>query len=120
MAPLRPRGALLTTSFGAEEAAQDEPERGRPTSRTTTAEICRAAGMSAGNLFHYFPNNRAIFLAFFENDGDDKAERLAQAPAADARGAWHTGARTDTRVRAPACGHPCGMPAARSRRWTVS
>lgn len=51
--------------------------------RTTTAEICRAAGMSAGNLFPYFPNKRAIFLAVFESEGDDKAERFAQALAAD-------------------------------------
>ncbi|MFG2140157.1 TetR/AcrR family transcriptional regulator [Streptomyces sp. NPDC048650] len=54
--------------------------------RTTTAEICRAAGMSAGNLFHYFPNKRAIFHAVFEDEGHDgatKAERLAAARAAD-------------------------------------
>ncbi len=57
--------------------------------RTTTAEICKAAGMSAGNLFHYFPNKRAIFHAVFEDDeGDErdgatKAERLAAARAAD-------------------------------------
>ncbi|OIJ87880.1 TetR/AcrR family transcriptional regulator [Streptomyces colonosanans] len=50
--------------------------------RTTTAEICKAAGMSAGNLFHYFPNKRAIFLAVFEDDEEGKAERLAQAQAA--------------------------------------
>ncbi|QHC22765.1 TetR/AcrR family transcriptional regulator [Streptomyces sp. GS7] len=54
--------------------------------RTTTAEICRTAGMSAGNLFHYFPNKRAIFHAVFEDeehDGATKAERLAAALAAD-------------------------------------
>ncbi|MEU7165477.1 TetR/AcrR family transcriptional regulator [Streptomyces morookaense] len=51
--------------------------------RTTTAEICKAAGMSAGNLFHYFPNKRAVFLAVFEDDRDDKAERLVQAQSAD-------------------------------------
>ncbi|MEU7278550.1 TetR/AcrR family transcriptional regulator [Streptomyces sp. NPDC045431] len=54
--------------------------------RTTTAEICKAAGMSAGNLFHYFPNKRAIFHAVFEDeehDGATKAERLAAARAAD-------------------------------------
>ncbi|MFI9604379.1 TetR/AcrR family transcriptional regulator [Streptomyces sp. NPDC052043] len=54
--------------------------------RTTTAEICRAAGMSAGNLFHYFPNKRAIFHAVFEedeHDGTTKAERLAAARTAD-------------------------------------
>ncbi|MFJ9413356.1 TetR/AcrR family transcriptional regulator [Streptomyces sp. NPDC101227] len=54
--------------------------------RTTTAEICKAAGMSAGNLFHYFPNKRAIFHAVFEDDEHDgagKSERLAAARAAD-------------------------------------
>jgi len=61
--------------------------------RTTTAEICKAAGMSAGNLFHYFPNKRAIFYAVFEDDGGDggdgaqggvsKAERLAAACTAE-------------------------------------
>ncbi|MGW5211311.1 TetR/AcrR family transcriptional regulator [Streptomyces sp. NPDC004051] len=54
--------------------------------RTTTAEICKAAGMSAGNLFHYFPNKRAIFHAVFEDDEGDgatKAERLAAARTAD-------------------------------------
>ncbi|MFH8572905.1 TetR/AcrR family transcriptional regulator [Streptomyces sp. NPDC017993] len=54
--------------------------------RTTTAEICKAAGMSAGNLFHYFPNKRAIFHAVFEDDehdGTTKSERLAAARAAD-------------------------------------
>ncbi|MEV5985206.1 TetR/AcrR family transcriptional regulator [Streptomyces sp. NPDC052051] len=51
--------------------------------RTTTAEICKVAGISAGNLFHYFPNKRAIFFAVFDDDGEDKAERLAQALAAD-------------------------------------
>ncbi|GAA0460408.1 TetR/AcrR family transcriptional regulator [Streptomyces stramineus] len=50
--------------------------------RTTTAEICKAAGMSAGNVFHYFPNKRAIFHAVFEEDEDEgatKADRLAAA-----------------------------------------
>jgi AcrR family transcriptional regulator len=54
--------------------------------RTTTAEICKAAGMSSGNLFHYFPNKRAIFHALFEDDAGDgatKAEQLAAARAAD-------------------------------------
>ncbi|SBU99451.1 transcriptional regulator, TetR family [Streptomyces sp. Ncost-T6T-1] len=51
--------------------------------RTTTAEICRAAGMSAGNLFHYFANKRAIFLAVFEDEDSDKAERLAAAEVAE-------------------------------------
>ncbi|GFH34530.1 TetR/AcrR family transcriptional regulator [Streptomyces pacificus] len=54
--------------------------------RTTTAEICKAAGMSAGNLFHYFPSKRAVFHAVFEGDEHDgaaRAERFAAARAAD-------------------------------------
>ncbi|GAA0943939.1 TetR/AcrR family transcriptional regulator [Actinocorallia libanotica] len=51
--------------------------------RTTTAEICRAAGTSTGNLFHYFPNKKAVFLAVFEEDGEEKREALARAQAGD-------------------------------------
>ncbi|MDA0563993.1 TetR/AcrR family transcriptional regulator [Streptomonospora sp. S1-112] len=48
--------------------------------RTTTAEICRAAGMSPGNLFHYFPSKRAIFAAVLtDDDGGDRSGRLAAA-----------------------------------------
>ncbi|WP_198679321.1 TetR/AcrR family transcriptional regulator [Thermomonospora amylolytica] len=39
--------------------------------KTTTAEICRAAGMSSGNLFHYFPSKQAIFYGMFELDRDE-------------------------------------------------
>ena len=46
---------------------------------TTTADICRAAGMSTGNLFHYFPSKRAIFSAIFEEDTKKTALRLRQA-----------------------------------------
>ncbi|MCA1224797.1 TetR/AcrR family transcriptional regulator [Saccharopolyspora sp. 6M] len=49
--------------------------------RTTTADICAAAGISSGSLFHYFPNKRAVFLAIFEQDGRDNAEQLALAVA---------------------------------------
>ncbi|GGZ63425.1 TetR/AcrR family transcriptional regulator [Streptomyces subrutilus] len=54
--------------------------------RTTTAEICKAAGMSAGNLFHYFPTKRAIFHAVFVEDEQEraaKAGRFAAALASD-------------------------------------
>jgi AcrR family transcriptional regulator len=47
--------------------------------KTTTADICAAAGISSGSLFHYFPNKRAIFLAIFEQDTHDNAELLAAA-----------------------------------------
>lgn len=36
--------------------------------RTTTAEICRAAGTSTGNLFHYFRSKQEIFYGLFEID----------------------------------------------------
>jgi AcrR family transcriptional regulator len=44
---------------------------GRGLDRTTTAEIARAAGISSGALFHYFPSKRAVFLALFEADRDE-------------------------------------------------
>lgn len=51
---------------------------------TTTAEICRAAEMSSGNLFHYFSSKRDIFAAIVTNDDDNEtAERLAAAQAND-------------------------------------
>lgn len=36
--------------------------------RTTTAAICRAAGIGSGTLFHYFPDKRSIFHALFADD----------------------------------------------------
>jgi AcrR family transcriptional regulator len=51
--------------------------------RTTTADICRAAGISSGSLFHYFPNKRAMFTAIFTDDAVETGERLAAAAAAD-------------------------------------
>ncbi|MGW4126661.1 TetR/AcrR family transcriptional regulator [Amycolatopsis japonica] len=47
--------------------------------KTTTAEICRAAGISTGSLFHYFPNKRAVFVGIFEQDADETAALLADA-----------------------------------------
>ncbi|OLZ60015.1 TetR/AcrR family transcriptional regulator [Amycolatopsis keratiniphila] len=47
--------------------------------KTTTAEICRAAGISTGSLFHYFPNKRAVFIGIFEQDADETAALLAEA-----------------------------------------
>ncbi|WP_410660176.1 TetR/AcrR family transcriptional regulator [Amycolatopsis sp. lyj-112] len=47
--------------------------------KTTTAEICRAAGISTGTLFHYFPNKRAVFVGIFEQDGDETAALIAAA-----------------------------------------
>ncbi len=50
---------------------------------TRTADICAAAGMSSGNLFHYFPSKQAIFTAIFEQDGRDSALRLELSADAD-------------------------------------
>ena len=38
---------------------------------TTTADICRAAGISTGSLFHYFPSKQAVFHALWELDVDE-------------------------------------------------
>ncbi|WP_290056745.1 TetR/AcrR family transcriptional regulator [Amycolatopsis solani] len=47
--------------------------------RTTTADICRAAGISSGSLFHYFPSKRAVFTAIFTDDAVETAGRLETA-----------------------------------------
>ncbi len=47
--------------------------------KTTTAEICRTAGISTGSLFHYFPNKRAVFVGIFEQDGDETAALVTAA-----------------------------------------
>lgn len=41
--------------------------------RTSIAEICSAAAMSPGNLFHYFPNKQAIIAAIVEAEGNQTA-----------------------------------------------
>ncbi|HEX2314490.1 MAG TPA: TetR/AcrR family transcriptional regulator [Thermomonospora sp.] len=50
--------------------------------RTTTAEICRAAGVSSGNLFHYFASKQEIFYGIFELE-QDQWEALFASAAAD-------------------------------------
>jgi len=45
---------------------------------TTTAEICAAAGMSPGNLFHYFDSKDAIIQAIAEEDQRETAAMFAQ------------------------------------------
>ena len=50
--------------------------------RTTTADLCRAAGISSGSLFHYFPTKRAVFSAIFEEDARNTAAQLAEAATA--------------------------------------
>jgi TetR/AcrR family transcriptional regulator, transcriptional repressor of aconitase len=51
--------------------------------RTTTADLCRAAGISSGSLFHYFPSKRAVFTAIFTDDAVETAERLETAAETD-------------------------------------
>ncbi|WP_454198729.1 TetR/AcrR family transcriptional regulator [Nocardia sp. Marseille-Q1738] len=50
---------------------------------TRTADICRAAGMSTGNMFHYFPTKRAVLLAVAERDGQRIGAALAPIAQAD-------------------------------------
>ena len=47
--------------------------------RTTVADICKAADISTGSLFHYFPTKRAIFREIFVQDAEDNAAVFAQA-----------------------------------------
>ncbi|MET9259134.1 TetR/AcrR family transcriptional regulator [Amycolatopsis sp. NPDC004079] len=47
--------------------------------KTSTADICRAAGISSGSLFHYFPSKRAVFVGIFEADTAENEELLATA-----------------------------------------
>lgn len=47
--------------------------------KTSTADICRAAGISSGSLFHYFPSKRAVFVGIFEADTAGNEELLAAA-----------------------------------------
>ncbi|GAA1963580.1 TetR/AcrR family transcriptional regulator [Amycolatopsis minnesotensis] len=51
--------------------------------KTTTADICRAAGISSGSLFHYFPTKRAVFAAIFAEDGERTAGYLGEAARAE-------------------------------------
>jgi AcrR family transcriptional regulator len=56
--------------------------------KTTTADICEAAGISSGSLFHYFPNKRAVFSGIFEEDRRETDELFAVA--ARSRDPWTT------------------------------
>lgn len=51
--------------------------------RTTVADIARAVGMSAGSVFYYFPDKRAVFRAVFERDLPLAQERVARYADAD-------------------------------------
>lgn len=50
---------------------------------TSTAEICKAAGMSPGNLFHYYPTKNAIIEAIALQDQVDFTTLLQIKPASD-------------------------------------
>ena len=45
---------------------------------TSTNEICAAAEMSPGNLFHYFPNKSALIAAIAEEDRNEMNARFAR------------------------------------------
>ncbi|MEN4559815.1 TetR/AcrR family transcriptional regulator [Pantoea agglomerans] len=45
---------------------------------TSTNEICAAAGMSPGNLFHYYPNKPALIAAIAEEDRNEMNARFAR------------------------------------------
>ncbi|HEY6809614.1 MAG TPA: TetR/AcrR family transcriptional regulator [Propionibacteriaceae bacterium] len=46
---------------------------------TTTSDICRAAGISTGSLFHYFPSKQAVFYGIWELDRTEWDEVFAAA-----------------------------------------
>ena len=48
---------------------------------TTTADICKAAGISTGSLFHYFPSKQAVFYGIWELDRTEWDEVFAAAEA---------------------------------------
>ena len=48
---------------------------------TSTADICRAAGISTGALFHYFASKQEVFHGIFELDRSDWDEAFAAAAA---------------------------------------
>lgn len=43
---------------------------------TSTTDICAAAGVSSGSLFHYFPNKKAVIVAIVEQEGENTARYL--------------------------------------------
>lgn len=50
---------------------------------TRTAEICARAGMSAGNLFHYFAGKQELVTALVEQERQETADYLARLVSAD-------------------------------------
>jgi AcrR family transcriptional regulator len=56
---------------------------GRGYDATRTADICAAAGMSAGNLFHYFPTKHDVLLAVVDRDAERTATEVSELAHAD-------------------------------------
>lgn len=55
-------------------------------SGTTTAELCRVAGIGSGTFFHYFPTKQSLLLAILGLGTTETAEWFAgQDPSADPR-----------------------------------
>jgi len=50
---------------------------------TSMRDLCAALGMSAGNLYHWFPSKQAIIAAFVEADSAETAARFAALSAAE-------------------------------------
>lgn len=50
--------------------------------QTSMQAICSEAGMSAGNLYRYFPSKEAIIAGIAERDRDDAAESFSAVQAA--------------------------------------
>jgi AcrR family transcriptional regulator len=48
---------------------------------TTTSDICHAAGISTGSLFHYFPSKQAVVYGIWELDRTEWDEVFAAAEA---------------------------------------
>jgi AcrR family transcriptional regulator len=51
---------------------------------TTTAQICAAAGISPGHLFHYFSSKRDLFAAILTDHGSQATEQALDAARATA------------------------------------
>ena len=51
--------------------------------QTSTAAICAQAGMSPGNLFHYFPTKQAIIAAIVDQEGSETAAYFASVQGSD-------------------------------------
>jgi AcrR family transcriptional regulator len=84
----------------------------------TTAQICRAAGVGSGTLFHYFGDKRSIMLAIFADDqAVNDAESAGILDDGDRR-VRTTFARLLTRAQADGDVDP-GLDPERAGRWLL-